>query len=176
MNTEVIRLSVASRNATYVPLPNGLRLQIIPDIASLAGCQKHQSAAFVADRGHLVVWDDDPRKVLDRASKLVSDVLTMIWEDKMEEVPEKDEKGVTIATDELTSDMSTDSNESGSDTGVRRRIAWQPLTVAATLCLMVIASGVGFGNIIIEIYYDLNYWRLLFLLVMPMELWVSLVC
>ena len=65
VNTRVIKLFLHSNDKAYVPLKGGLRLQVLPDISYLPRCQKHQFAAFIADRGLLIVWDDEPRHLLD---------------------------------------------------------------------------------------------------------------
>ncbi|KAK4978475.1 hypothetical protein LTR66_010567 [Elasticomyces elasticus] len=54
VNTKVIKLFLRGNTDPYVPLGDGLRLQVLPSMAYLPGCQKHQSAAFIADRGILV--------------------------------------------------------------------------------------------------------------------------
>lgn len=59
INSRIIKTFLAwSPNAVDVPLKNGLRVQIIPTIEDLPRARKMQFAAFVADNGLLVVWDD----------------------------------------------------------------------------------------------------------------------
>ena len=175
ISTEVITLFLSSHDATFIPLPNGLRLQVLPNMAALPTCQKHQSAAFIADRGCLVLWADDPREILERASKLVNEIVMLIWEDGLEDEL-NDKKGEVIVSsvekDSASSDMDV---EHGFIPSIRRRVAWQPLTVGATMTLLFLSTGTGYGQIVEEIYYDRSYARLLLILVMPMQLWVSLV-
>jgi len=43
--------------AEHIALPDGLRLQVLPDLAALPACQKNQSAAFINDRAQLIVCE-----------------------------------------------------------------------------------------------------------------------
>ena len=67
VNTRVIKLILATNDLPYVELTPGLRLQVIPSMSDLSICQKHQSAAFVAKEQLLIVWEDDPKRLLERA-------------------------------------------------------------------------------------------------------------
>lgn len=59
VNSRVIKTFLAwSPNAVDVPLKNGLRVQVIPTLEDLPRARKLQFAAFVAQDGLLVVWDD----------------------------------------------------------------------------------------------------------------------
>ena len=80
VNTRVIKLFLHNNDKPFVPLKKGLRLQVLPDISYLPRCQKHQFAAFIADRGILVVWDDEPKHLLDRAAKIKQALMEMIWD------------------------------------------------------------------------------------------------
>ena len=65
VNTRVIKILLHLPTiCTYVEIQPGLRLQVLPDMSYLPRCQKHQFAAFIADRGILVVWEDEPKKLL----------------------------------------------------------------------------------------------------------------
>lgn len=144
-------------------------------MSALPTCQKHQSAAFVADRGCLVLWADDPREILDRASKLINEIVMLIWEDGLDNDELNEKKGEVIVTSVEKDSSSSVDVEQGFMPSIRRRVAWQPLTVGATMALLFLSTGTGYGQIVEEIYYDRSYARLLLILVMPMQLWVSLV-
>lgn len=145
-------------------------------MSALPTCQKHQSAAFVADRGCLVLWADDPREILDRASKLINEIVMLIWEDGLDNDELTEKKGeVIVSSVEKDNASSNVDIEQGLLPSIRRRVAWQPLTVGATMALLFLSTGTGYGQIVEEIYYDRSYARLLLILVMPMQLWVSLV-
>lgn len=49
INTRVIRLFLERHRASYVPLGDGLRLQVLPSIEHLPRCQKHHFGAFIKD-------------------------------------------------------------------------------------------------------------------------------
>ncbi|KAJ9651380.1 hypothetical protein H2201_009278, partial [Coniosporium apollinis] len=55
-------------------------------------CQKHQFAAFIADRGILIVWDDEPKKLIGRVERLEQALVTMIWGNGDAYPEEKEEK------------------------------------------------------------------------------------
>jgi len=81
VTTRVIKLFLSQHNANYVPLSDGLRLQILPSVDHLPRCQKHHFGAFIQDQQHLIVWDDQPKNLLQRASQIESSLMRMIWGD-----------------------------------------------------------------------------------------------
>ena len=101
----------------------------------------------------------------------------LIWDDGLENEELNEKKGdVLVSSIEKDSASSAVDVEQGFMPSIRRRVAWQPLTVGATMALLFLSTGTGYGQIVEEIYYDRSYARLLLILVMPMQLWVSLVC
>lgn len=52
---------------------------------------------------------------------------------------------------------------------------WNAIMVAFTLALVLFLMGLGFRSVTTEIRYDGNYWRLLFVLVVPPQIFISLV-
>ena len=59
INSRVVKTFLAwSPDAVDVPLKNGLRVQVLPNMEELPRARKAQSAAFIASEGLLVVWDD----------------------------------------------------------------------------------------------------------------------
>ncbi|KAK2068327.1 hypothetical protein P8C59_002969 [Phyllachora maydis] len=66
-------------NLDHVPLPNGLQVQILPSIAHLPRSKLHHFAAFIQDVRMLVVWDDEPEKLLARAQRLEALFIDIIW-------------------------------------------------------------------------------------------------
>lgn len=169
LNTRVIKLFLHNNTRPYVPLKNGLRLQVLPDISYLPRCQKHHFAAFIADRGILVVWDDEPRHLLDRASQIEEGLMEMIWhEDVGEDEKGEDNVGVTEV-----SDTSSDP-EAGAVQKTRRIKLMQPCTTALTLLLVTAALGSGYRQIALEIKIDFNYVRIAFLLAFLPQVWLSL--
>ncbi|KAK0335898.1 hypothetical protein LTR02_004293 [Friedmanniomyces endolithicus] len=171
VNTRVIKLFLHSNDKAYVPLKGGLRLQVLPDISYLPRCQKHQFAAFIADRGLLIVWDDEPRHLLDRASKIEKALMEMIWDGgEDEEENEKKETG-SVMVREVGSE---DDVELGTVEKPRSIVFLMPITSAFTLGLTVFAIGSGWSRIALETYVDGSYLRMAFALVIPLQIWLAL--
>ena len=169
VNTRVIKLFLHNNDRPYVPLKNGLRLQVLPDMSYLPRCQKHQFAAFIADRGILVVWDDEPRHLLDRAQKIEKSLMAMIWDAGNDEADEKKEGSVVV-------------NETGSEGDVelgfveppRKIVLWMPVLSACTLALTVVAIGSGWRQIAVETFVDHNYIRMAFIFAVLPQMWLAL--
>ena len=76
VHSPVIRAYLASHPwASEMPMLNGLAVQIVPNIAALARARSNQSAAVVATKAMLVVWDDNAVDLLARAKKIEFEVL-----------------------------------------------------------------------------------------------------
>lgn len=71
LNTKVIKLFLHN-GRTFVPIRGDPRLQVLPYMSYPPRCQKHQFAAVIADRGSLVVWDDEPRHSLLKTAALLA--------------------------------------------------------------------------------------------------------
>ncbi|KAI9735841.1 MAG: hypothetical protein M1834_001306 [Cirrosporium novae-zelandiae] len=80
VNTRVIKLFLRDNDKNSVSLPDGLHLQVLPSIMHLPHCQKHHYAVFIEDVGILVVWDDQPRYLLQRAQSIEQQLLELVWE------------------------------------------------------------------------------------------------
>ncbi|CAN9431580.1 unnamed protein product [Alternaria alternata] len=78
VNTRVIKYILERTQAQYVQIQTGLRLQVVPDFEALPYCQRGQSAAFVASRGILIVWQDDPKLTLERAEFIINCLMRMM--------------------------------------------------------------------------------------------------
>ncbi|KAK4989057.1 hypothetical protein LTR50_003526 [Elasticomyces elasticus] len=175
VNTRVIKLFLHNNERPYVPLRNGLRLQVLPDMSYLARCQKHHFAAFIADRGILVVWDDEPKHLLDRATKIEESLMKMIWNDEEggeEEEKPQQPKGGEVAVHEVQSD-DVDA-EAGGDEKPRKIVLIQPIITGVTLILAIAAVAGGFRNIAIETFVDHQYLRIAFVLAILPQMWLAL--
>src|SRR5882672_9785299 len=91
VNTRIVKLFMQQEDMTYIPLENGLRLQILPNVSYLPRCQKHHFAAFIHNASILIVWDDDPNHILERAQSFEDQLINMIWK---EEAGEDDQSNV----------------------------------------------------------------------------------
>ena len=164
----------------FVPLQNGLRLQVLPSIPYLANCQRHQNAAFIHDLGILVVWGDNPRDCAKRAENIERQLIDVFSRGMsgFDGMDEKEDEKVTVQ--EITNEE-WDSAEGGvarenGFTDPPRRIKFnQSILCAATLFLIVAALASGWRQIAIELTVDMSWIRLAFIVVMPLQVWLALV-
>lgn len=175
VGTKVIKLFLLNCSSNSIPLSTGLRIQVLPDMSYLPRCQKHQFAAFIADAGLLVVWDDDARQLLHRATKIEEELLDMVWQDGSAYNSGIGNKSnmMSIYATEVDSDMASEL-EANTDTA-RPLVLWQPISVCLTLICLLAATGSGCRAVAIEIYIDHNWNRLAFAFVWPLQVWLSLV-
>ena len=173
VNTRVIRLILQQVNQaglSYVELNRGLRLQVIPEMNKLHACQRNQFAAFITGPQLLVVWEDDPGKLLQRADSIQQALVAMIC--GQEYLPKAE--AVNGSTPDLGG-ADTSSAENQVDEKPRQYRLIQPMMVACTLILMITALGAGWRLIAIEIFIDHNWMRALFVLTILPQSWLSLV-
>lgn len=171
VNTRVIRILLHANQMPFVEIQEGLRIQVLPDVSYLPRCQKHQFAAFIADRGVLVVWDDDPKKILGRVERLETALMKMIWGNEGA-YPEEDEKKeeVVITEEEIYADP-----ENPGESKPRRVMLMQAFISAASIGLTIGVIGAGWRNIVIELMIDKNWIRLAFILAFVPQFWLALV-
>jgi hypothetical protein len=171
VNTRVIRILLHANTMPFVEIQEGLRIQVLPNVTYLPNCQKHQFAAFIAESGLLVVWDDEPKKILARVEKLEKAVIKMIWGNESaypDEAP-VEKKEAYISTDELDGDPESLVEEP------RKLVLIQPVIAAVTVCLAFGVLGLGYREIALEIATDQKYLRILFVLLFLPQFWLSLV-
>jgi len=174
VSTPLISMFLSKNTSNFVRLDNGLRLQVIPDISYLPNCQKHHFAAFIADRGSLVVWDDLPNNLLSRVEMLDQALMTRVWNavgDKEQE-SEKDKAQPNASVYELGSD--------GGDLEMAIQEAPRPLNLnqavltSLTMVLLMVTIIGSWRSIATEIGYDKSYIRCALAVVIPLQMWVSL--
>lgn len=170
VNTRVIKILLQSIDLPYFEIEPGLQLQVLPDILDLPRCQKHHFAAFIADRGILVVWEDDPQKILDRASLLENKLVKMIWKDESPyNAEEKRDLQPEIAVSEC------DDVESQIEEGPRKTVLYQAILTSVTIFLAIAAISGGWRKIAIEIAVDQNWKRVFFVFGILPQIWLALV-
>ncbi|KAF2110810.1 glycosyl transferase family group 2-domain-containing protein [Lophiotrema nucula] len=173
INTRVIKLIMARSELPYVELTPGLRLQVIPNIRSLPHCQKHQSAAFIAEQQILVVWEDDPKKLLERGTYIQDTLMRMIWGNESaypgEEKEEKKEpySEVNALSDESDVELAIESQK-------RPIVLIQPFLIGATLLLVIAALGGGWREIAVQTFLDRTYLRVAFAACIVPQIWLGL--
>ncbi|RYP78864.1 hypothetical protein DL771_000249 [Monosporascus sp. 5C6A] len=175
VNTRVINIIMAARRVArdYIPLPGGLRLQVLRSMRDLPRCQKHHFAAFIEDTQMLVVWDDNPKNIFTRAANLEKQLMQMIWgtDEGEEDESEQDEKGVPALQENGVDELDL---EATALEPKRKTQLTSPVMVAITLILCFLCLGTGLRAIALEIATDNNYVRLALAAVIPVQLFVSL--
>jgi hypothetical protein len=182
-----VKLFLRNVDMPYVPLDNGLRIQILPNMTYLPECQKHHFASFILDPTLLVVWDDDPNHLLDRAQNIEDQLMSMIWNGD----EEGNEKASTVVPSkvascapsirvkevlgsEVVSSQNSDIEESLSEPP-RKVVLIQPVLTAITLILVIAAVGGGWRQVTLELMVDKGWIRLAFVVVVPLQIWLALV-
>ncbi len=166
----------------YVPLDNGLRIQVLPSITYLPECQKHHFAAFIQDPSMLVVWDDDPNHLLSRAQNIEDQLMSMIWHQDGEEhekvstaVPSKaTSRAPSIHVKDVFSSENSNIEESLAEPP-RKIVLIQPVLTAITLFMVLAVIGSGWRQIAMELKVDNGWIRLAFVVVVPLQIWLALV-
>jgi hypothetical protein len=180
MNTRVVKLFLRGRDVEFVPLDDGLRLQILPTISDLPQSKKHHFAAFIRDSSTLVVWDDDPNEILGRAQNIEDRLMKTIWKQSGDEEDEKPavnprSKTGSRAPSVYRPDVGGASDQEKLVEPPRRIVLVQPMIAAATLVLVIVAIGGSLRQVAVEIAIDNGYIRLALLVVAPFQIWLGLV-
>ena len=181
MSTQVVALFVQRDDLTYVPLENGLRLQILPDFSYLPRCQKHHFAAFIQEPPVVIVWDDDPNHLLQRAQDLEDELMNMTWRENESEIAEKEQTACVSTTASRAPSMHLDTAadipefpDESFKLPKRSAVLIQPILTAITLAILIAAIGGGWRQIAIEIKVDKSWLRLAFAVVVPLQCWLAL--
>ena len=143
-------------------------IQVLPDIDDLVRASRHQYAAFIASKEILVVWDDHPQHFLDRANALMKDMVEYTWTSNTEGnfLEGKDARVTEYEIDE----------ESTIGSNNKRRIAYyHSFLMACTLCLIAVLLGQGYQNIYLDIKALDKWISLAFLVMTPIDAFLSLV-
>jgi cellulose synthase/poly-beta-1,6-N-acetylglucosamine synthase-like glycosyltransferase len=168
VKTKVIDMLLSYDDIPFVQINEGLRLQVIPDIEGLPYCQKHQFAAFILAEKMLVVWEDQPHRLIERASNIVDALFNMVSRDPPfnDKLDRDDPKNTYYHWQGVHEESEEDER--------RSIVLWQPFFTASTLILMLVALGLGWRQISIEIATDGGFKRLLFLVCLVPQLWLGL--
>ncbi|KAI1662527.1 glycosyl transferase family group 2-domain-containing protein [Daldinia decipiens] len=176
VNTRVITVMLNSKRTTqdYIPLPDGLRLQVLPCMRDLPQCQKHHFAAFIDDLKILVIWDDNPKKLLARAEALEGELMKVIWgsggnDDEQDEV--REEKGEKSQAAEVNI-TAVDLEDEGKEEPRPTKLSSSGI-VGVTVALCISCMGLGLRALAFEIQTDGSYTRLALIAAIPVETWVA---
>ncbi|KAK2615155.1 hypothetical protein N8I77_001930 [Diaporthe amygdali] len=174
--TRTILESMQYVELDYVPMPNGLRVQVLKTMSDLPRCQIHHFAAFLEDLRILVVWDDDPEHLLQRAEDLEAKFVKMIWGDREEQTieMEKTEDPRALA-DEGNEAADLGKLEAGTAEQERRPVRIvSSIIVGFTVCLAIACMGLGWRRLAMECKVDKNFLRLALLVLTPVQLFFSM--
>ncbi|KAJ4299115.1 hypothetical protein N0V90_004359 [Kalmusia sp. IMI 367209] len=168
VKTTVIDMLLSDGEIPFVQIHEGLRLQVIPNLSALPNCQKNQSAAFILSEKMLVVWEDQPVRLLDRAKFIESSLYNMVFDI----LPQNPELGKEDPRNTLHQWQGV--HEDNEKVDKRAIIILQPFFTACTLILVASAIGAGWRHIAIQTTVDGNFYRLLFLLCLIPQAWLSM--
>ena len=176
VSTRVINLIMQREDLVYIQLKDGLKLQVLPNIAFLPTCQKYQNAAFIKDQALLVVWADSPKEVLSRAAAIEEQMMHVFSQGMSpygEGIDEKKEEHDVNVVEVNAEDGY--SKEEGYVEKPRKIVLTQAILTAITLILIIAAMASGWRKLAIEISVDESYTRLALLVVTPLQIWLALV-
>lgn len=177
VKTRVISYLLAKSDVSYVEIRPGLRLQVIPNFASLSFCQRGQSAAFVASEQLLVVWQDDAKLLLEKSELLINYMMRMMCgHDYGYSVDEELDivNGKSVSYDHPEQDNSSELDDTHDPTPRKLKI-WQSIYTAISILLLTTAIGSGWRKVAIQQIQEPNWLRLLFIICLPAQFWLSLV-
>ncbi|KAH8717088.1 glycosyl transferase family group 2-domain-containing protein [Phaeosphaeriaceae sp. PMI808] len=172
VNSRVIQTFIEwSPEATDVPLGNGLRVQVLPCVDDLPKARKNQCAAFLAAESLLVVWDDDPTKVVERATAIEDELMNLVW--KANETADGEPASENEKTPQVVE------NDTDPETGMtmpdkRPTHIFNSLQVAITLMLIITIMSLGYKQLAFQILVDKGWLRLAFLVMTPVLIFFSL--
>ncbi|OIW23665.1 hypothetical protein CONLIGDRAFT_585920 [Coniochaeta ligniaria NRRL 30616] len=156
----------------FVPLSQGLRVQIIRTMTDLPRSQLHHFAAFIEDIGILVVWEDDAETLLQRVQFLEAQLVEMIWGNGMndaDETPDEKAPGLDEAAGIDLAQL-----EDALSREHRPVMLTSAAMVGVTLALCLTCLGLGWRAIVLQIMVDGSMTRLALLVVTPVQFFVSL--
>ena len=168
VNTEVIDAYLRlNPNVTEVPLEDGRYMQILASYQDLPRARRLQYAAFIVEESLLVVWDDEPLNICDRALSIIKNMTSMVHSDPQKSVMNEKETTVTV--------IQVDEESGAIVPQERKLVLLNSIYVAMTLALIVAVLGAGFREIAIEISVDKNMMRAVFVALTPVQVFFTLV-
>ncbi|KIW19871.1 hypothetical protein PV08_00446 [Exophiala spinifera] len=182
VRTTVIQTFLSSYKHQHVPFPNGQRLHIIDSINELSFSKRHYYAAFARGQGLLVVWDEDPTLLFDRAEHIQKYIVNLLWTagdiagDREDEAEFEDEKSmIDRQPKELEPGYTIDSEAFHGEVWEKPRkiMLYQSMLVGLVAILTIFCMAIGWRILAIEITIDHSYVRLALLLAAPLEAWLG---
>ena len=177
MNTHVIRLTLRMKELTYIPLADGLRIQILPSLYDLPRAHKHHYAAFIEDPAILIVWDDEPQNLMKRAETFERQLVEMLWQGNtkaLDDIPLKQNKEANVNVEELSDDQLSQDLEQGPEYEPRPWVLIHATIVGFTLLAVLATLGLGWRKLTFETVLDHKFIRWALILVAFPTIFVSL--
>jgi hypothetical protein len=173
VNSRVIQTYVQfTPDAVSIPFGKGLNIQILPSLDDLPRARKNQGAAYLAAEQLLLVWDDDPNNIFGRAVAIEDELMTLVWsagEDEVVEDNSEKTKGpavVELEIDEETGEYKPENRPTN---------LINACLVSFTLIIIMIMLGAAFRVIALQIMIDHSWIRMCFLLMIPLQVFFTLV-
>ncbi|KAL8704034.1 MAG: hypothetical protein Q9201_002806 [Fulgogasparrea decipioides] len=177
VSTRVINLIMQREDLVFIQLKDGLKLQILPNIAFLPTCQKYQNAAFIKDQAILLVWADSPKEVLARAAAIEEQMMYVFsqgmspyGQEAEDEKKEEHEVNIVEIPDGSSGGYG---KEEGFVEQPRPIVLTQAIMTAIAIFLIIAAMGSGWAKMAVEIVVDHSYLRLAILVVVPIQIWLA---
>jgi len=174
VTTRVVRIILHDNVMPFISINDGLHIQVLPTIEDLPRCQKHQYAAFVADRGMLIIWDDDPHNILQRVADLEETLVWIAWGGN-EAYPDEDEKKEEPQVEIIEFDGDSEDPKSERVPKERPIALWQAFCTSCAVGLTIGTLGLGWRQLAIETSVDHTYLRLLIVVAAIPLFWLALV-
>lgn len=146
-------------HSTDIPLMNGLSIQLVPTIEDLAKARVYQFAACIASKNMLVVWDDDPINMLQRAKEIELQLMGLLWSsetDNANRTAKLDKKNDLYITEKEISDDNLSVEEAG-EPASRPTVFISTVLISLSLMVLIGILGLGFRQILVEILIERGY-------------------
>jgi hypothetical protein len=119
-----------------------------------------------------VVWDDDPTKVIERATAIEDELMNKVW--KEGEATDTEQGSDTEKTPPV---LETEIDiEAGESMPEQRSVnVFNALQVSFTLMLIITLLGLGYKQLAFQILVDKSWLRLAFIAMAPVLVFFSLV-
>jgi hypothetical protein len=170
----MINLLMGRTDLNYIQIHAGKRIQVVPDFDALPYCQRNQFAAFVHSHQTLVVWEDNPRRLIERSQSVQDALIKTIGGEDFAQITDKsNEKGV--GADAASCDANTIGLEDAKEPA-RPVKMHQACYTSIAILLLTAAIGSGWRQVAVQQVQNPNWLRLLFMIALPGQAFLSLVC
>jgi hypothetical protein len=168
VNSRIVKaFFTLTTNVDYVRLRGNLRIQILPTIRELGGALRYQFAAFIAEDCSLIVWDDDPAKIIARAVDIEQQLVEISYHNITGKYPPNDKRRKSIMPS--TTDLEAANAEP------RPRVFINCIMMAFTLTLVLATMGLSWMELTEQSLVDHNFRRFALVAMMPIEIFLCLV-